>query len=234
MPLLIAKQLRMRGSAQEGNMLKLYGAGPSPFVRKARVVLAEKNIPYENDPIIPFNVSPEYKKISPLGKIPAIDDGGKILADSSVICAYLERKHPNPRLYPEDPYEYGRALWFEEYADTAVVEIIGPKIFFQRIIQPRFFNQPADEAMVKKALEEDLPIRLDYLESQLDGGEGIVGGRFTIADIALGSQFVNALHSDVKVDGKRWPKVATYVERIHARPSFQKLIEEERAFLGVA
>ena len=213
-------------------MLKLYGAGPSPFVRKTRVVLAEKNIPYENDPIIPFNVSAEYKKISPLGKIPAMDDGGKILPDSSVICAYLERKHPNPRLYPEDPYEYGRALWFEEYADTAVVEIIGPKIFRERIIQPRFFNTPADETVVKKAIDEDLPIRFDYLEAQLDGGEAIVGKHFSIADIALGSQFVNLMHADVSVDGKRWPKLAAYVAGIHARPSFKKLIEEERAFFG--
>src|SRR4026208_1613599 len=115
-------------------MAKVYGVNLSPYVRKVRIVLAEKNVPYELDPVIPVNVSPEYKKISPLGKIPAFEDGGRYLPDSSVICAYPERKPPTPPLYPSDPYEYGRALWFEEYADTALMAEIGPKIFFQKLI----------------------------------------------------------------------------------------------------
>jgi glutathione S-transferase len=48
-------------------MPTLYGAGLSPFVRKVRVVLAEKNLAYDHDPVVPFNVSAEYKAISPLG-----------------------------------------------------------------------------------------------------------------------------------------------------------------------
>src|SRR5713226_5997898 len=91
----------------------LYGVNASPFVRKVRVALAEKNVPYEHEVVIPVNVSPEFRKMSPLGKIPALRDGDKALSDSSVICAYLERAHPTPALYPADPYEYARALWFE-------------------------------------------------------------------------------------------------------------------------
>src|SRR6185295_15528906 len=136
--------------------MKLYGAGASPFVRKVRVVLAEKKIEHEHDPMLPFNVSAEYKKISPLGKIPAMVDDGKPLSDSSVICAYLERKHPQPALYPSDPYEFGRALWFEEYADSALVNVIGAKIFFKKVIGPTFMNQPVDEAALKSAIDDDL------------------------------------------------------------------------------
>ena len=95
-------------------MLEVHGANASPFVRKVRVVLAEKKVPYELKPIFPFGPNPEFRKISPLGKIPALVDGERSLADSSVICAYIERKHPEPSLYPSDPYEYARALWFEE------------------------------------------------------------------------------------------------------------------------
>ena len=69
-------------------------------------MLEEKGIPYEVDPVIPFNVSDEFKKISPLGKIPALRDGDKAISDSSVICAYLERTHPTPPLYPSDAFEY--------------------------------------------------------------------------------------------------------------------------------
>jgi glutathione S-transferase len=214
-------------------MPKLYGASASPFVRKVRVVLAEKKIPHEREDLIPINVSPEYRKLSPLGKIPAWQDGDRAISDSSVICAYLERTHPEPRLYPADPFEFARALWFEEYGDTALVNVVGPKIFFQKFVGPRFFNQPTDEAVVRKAVEEELPPLFDYLESQLGGGDAIVGGRFSIGDIGLGTQFVQLRHSGFGVDTKRWPKLARYVAGIHERPSFKTLIEEERATYGV-
>ena len=90
-------------------MPTLYGISASPFVRKVRVALAEKGIAYEHDPVVPMNVSAEYKKISPLGKVPAYKDGDRTLADSSVICAYLERVHPSPPLYPQGPEDYARA-----------------------------------------------------------------------------------------------------------------------------
>jgi glutathione S-transferase len=211
----------------------LYGVGASPFVRKVRVFLAEKGVPYEREEIVPINVPPEYKKISPLGKIPAYRDGEVTLADSSVICAYLERVHPAPPLYPADPYPYARALWLEEWADTALAQVVGPGIFFQRIVAPRFFGRATDEEAVRKAVAEDLPPLLDYLEGALDGAAA-VGGRFSIADIALGTQFVNLRHAGVAVDGARWPRLARYVAAVHERPSFRALIEEERASLGIA
>ena len=212
-------------------MATLYGAGLSPFVRKVRVLLAEKGVSYEHDPVVPFNVSPEYKAMSPLGKIPAYRDEKGALADSSVICAYLERRHPSPALYPSDPYEYARALWFEEYGDSPLVAVTGPKIFFQKIIGPAFFNQPTDDAVVSKAVNEELPPLFDYLESQITG-DWLVGSQFSIADISIGTQFVNLRLAGVSVDAARWPKLARYIARVHERPSFKKLIEEDRAALG--
>jgi len=208
-------------------MPTLYGVNASPFVRKVRVVLTEKQIPYDLEPVIPVNVSPEFKQMSPLGKIPAWRDERGTLSDSSVISAYLERIKPEPSLYPRDPYEFARALWCEEYADTGLVNVFGPKIFFARIVGPRFFNQQTDEAAVAKAIEEELPPLFAYLESQLGAGDTIVGTSFSIADVAIGSQFVNLRHAGVTVDAKRWPKLARYVGAVHARPSFKALIEEE-------
>ena len=213
-------------------MATLYGAGLSPFVRKVRVVLAEKNVPHEHDPVVPFNVSAEYKQISPLGKIPAYKDERGALSDSSIICQYLEKRHPSPALYPSDAYECARALWFEEYADSAIVGVAGAKIFFARVVGPRFFNQPADEAAINKAIAEDLPPLFDYLESQLTG-DWLVGNAFSIADIGVGTQFVNMRLAGVSVDTARWPKLARYVARVHERPSFKALIEEDRAGLGI-
>lgn len=208
-------------------MPTVYGANASPFVRKVRVFLAEKGIPYDLEPIIPFGPNPEFRKISPLGRIPAFRDGTRTLADSSVICAYIERTHPSPPLYPSDPYDYARALWFEEYADGGLVTVTGPKIFFQKFVAPRFFNRPTDEAMVKKAIEEELPPMFDYLEAELGNREYLVGPIFSIADIGVCTHFVNLRHVKVSVDKRRWPKLAAYVDHILARPSFKALIEEE-------
>ena len=128
-------------------MPTVYGVSTSPFVRKVRVVLAEKRVTYELEPIVPVNVPSEYRQISPLGKVPAFRDGDRALADSSVICAYLERTHPEPPLYPPDPYVHARALWFEEYGDTALAETLTGAIFFQRIVAPRFLGRATDEAV---------------------------------------------------------------------------------------
>ena len=81
----------------------LHGVNASPFVRKARVALAEKGIEYETVPVMPMGQPAEYYEISPLGKIPCYVEGDFALPDSSVIIAYLERKQSEPRLYPETP-----------------------------------------------------------------------------------------------------------------------------------
>ena len=209
-------------------MPTVMGVNASPFVRKVRVFLAEKDVAYDLDPVIPVNVSDEFKKLSPLGKIPVYRDGDKLLPDSSAICGYLEKQKPQPALYPSDAYEYGRALWFEEYADTGLIGVIGPKIFFQKVINPAFFGKAPDEEVVTKAVNEELPVFFDYLESQLSGPY-LAGGMFSIADIAVGSTLVNLRHAGYGVDANKWPKLAKYVAAVHGRPSFQSLIEEEAA-----
>lgn len=213
-------------------MITVHGAPASPFVRKVRVALAEKGLEYTLNPVSPFGPDPEFRKLSPLGKIPALTDGEASLPDSSVICAYLERKYPERPIYPSDPYAYGRALWFEEYADSALVAVIGPKIFFQKIVNPMFFNRPCDDAMVDKAVHEELPPLLDYLEEQVSG-EGFVDGRFSIADVAVSTMFVNLQYAGFGIDAARWPKLAAHVARVHARPSFAACIAEERAMFGL-
>jgi glutathione S-transferase len=150
-----------------------------------------------------------------------------VLPDSSCIIAYLERAHPRPALYPEDARQLGRALFLEEYADTRLIETLGP-VFFQRIVRPVILKQQTDEALVRKKIDEEAPRVFDWLESQLSDGEWLVGGRFTVADLATGSPFVNYAHAGEGVDARRWPRLAAYVERVHARPSFKALIEEER------
>lgn len=210
-------------------MPTLYGTLGSPFVRKAIVALTEKGIEYDHDPVVPFGPNPEYRKIHPLGKIPAYRDGDRVLPDSSVILAYLERTHPEPPLYPSDPYDYARALWYEEFGDGGLSPVTGTKIFFARVIGPRFMNVPADEVAIKKTIDEELPPLFDYLEQEIGDKQFLVANRFTVADIGVATHFVNFKLAGCSVDANRWPRLAAYVERIHKRPSFKAVIEKEVA-----
>jgi glutathione S-transferase len=206
----------------------IHGVSPSPFVRKVRVVMIEKGLPYELQHVMPGNVPDGFRKISPLSKVPVYQDGEFTLPDSSAISAYLEREHPDPPLYPKDARGLGRALWIEEYADTKVVDVIAP-IFSQRFIQRVLFKQPSDEAVVERQMAELVPPVLDYLESEAPASGWIVGDAFGIADISLGTTFVQLRHGGESIDPSRWPRLAAYADRVLARDSFAGLVAEEEA-----
>lgn len=208
--------------------LKLIGASLSPYVRKVVVVAAEKGIELERDPMIPVAVGDAYKARHPLGKVPLLEDGDRIVPDSSAICAYLERLHPEPALYPSDPYEYARALWLEELGDDGLIRGTGVPFAENVLARPVFQREP-DPARVDEALDVTLPPLFDYLETALDGVEYAVGDRFSIADVSIGAHVGNLLYGGAQVDAARWPRFAAYIERIHARPSFQKVMEDDRA-----
>jgi glutathione S-transferase len=214
--------------------LIVYGGSLSPFVRKVLVVCAEKGIEAQNENINPFAPPPEFLEISPLKRIPVLRDTDvaepNTIPDSSAICDYLENKFPNPPLYPKDPFQRARALWYEEYADSQVAVTIGPGLFFERVVK-KMMKQEANEELCKKTLHEKLPSILDHLEKELGGNDYFVGGAFTIADVSIGAMFVNFELAGETVDAARWPKLAAYVKRIHARPSFQRDIAKLTAFV---
>lgn len=212
-------------------MLKIYGALLSPFVRKVRAVLAEKNVEYELIPQNPFDKSEELLKRSPLGRIPALEDeSGRALADSSVIAEYLEERFPSPALFPRDPYDRARVRWFDEYADGGMAPSLTGKIFFQRVINAKLMRKTPDEALVRSALAE-LPAYFGYLERELAGNEYFVANGFTLADLSVACQLVNLGHAGVEVDASAYPALARWFGRVAARPTLAALIEQDRAFL---
>ncbi len=213
--------------------LKLYGVNLSPYVRKVRVILAEKGLDYEHEPLMPFAFSDEYVAKHPLKKIPLLEADGRPIPDSSAIATYLEGLAPTPALYPANPYERARAVWLEEFADDGVAGGAGP-VFQENLLAKVFFNRESDAERVAKAQNETLPPLFDYLEGQLGDQDYLLPSGFSIADVAVGSQLVNLKHGHGEVDAARWPKVAAWVERVHGRPSFKGLIEEEQAGIKAA
>src|SRR2546426_7506600 len=88
--------------------MRIIGSYLSPYVRKVLVCLHAKGIPYEIDPIVPFMGDDRFSELSPLRRIPVLIDERVTLADSSVICQYLEDRYPEPPLYPRDVADRAR------------------------------------------------------------------------------------------------------------------------------
>ena len=210
----------------------LYGSSLSPYVRKVLGFTGEKGIQLEVQPTGFPNFSAEFLEASPFRKMPALRDGDYTLADSSAIIHYLEAKHPEPALIPAEPKLRGKTIWWEEFADTVLVAC-GVKIFFNRIVGPRFLGKPCDEEAVQQAELNDLPPILDYLEKSVPAGGGyLVGEALTLADIAVASPFANFRHTKTNVDPDRYPRTVAYVERILARPSLAQWVQRETEFLA--
>ncbi|MDP3532400.1 MAG: glutathione S-transferase family protein [Alphaproteobacteria bacterium] len=210
----------------------VYGVSVSPYVRKVKVMLNEKKLPFKQSEVLPLiglkatnsEIPDDFTKASPLGKIPAYSEKDWSIADSGVIGDYLEAQYPAIKLLPSDPRERARAKWFEKYGDETLANVIHTKIFIERVVKPLVFKQQTDESVVQKAISEELPPLFDYLEKEVGDKQFIAGNLFSIADIAIVTHFVSLEKSNVKLDAQKWPKLAAYVQRIIKRDSFQKAL----------
>ncbi len=209
----------------------VYGSSLSPYVRKVLAFGAEKGVELECRVLPLGSDDPDFVAASPFRKIPGFRDGDFSIADSSAIVHYLEAKFPNPALIPAEPKARARTIWYDEFADT-ILTGCGAKMFFNRIVAPRFLGRAGDLDAADKAEKEELPPILDYLERVVpDAGGFLVGESITLADIAVASPFANLGHLDLNPDEARYPRTLAYVESILSRPSFAPCIERERAFL---
>lgn len=205
--------------------LTIYGFGFSPFVRKTLVVLREKQIEHKHIPASPMDE--QVAKLHPMKKIPVMTHGDVSLPDSSVIAFYLEKVFPETPLLPLEPASYGKALWFDEYADSAMIQkLLAPTVFeinFGHLMQGR----EIDQERIEKAKTESMAEVCSYLESELADQDYLVDNSFTIADISVASVFQSLKGAEITVDSTRFPKLGAYLKRIHERPSFSQSSEAE-------
>ena len=204
----------------------VHGVAFSPYVLKVLVFLEEKGIAY--------TVAPPAPELHPLGKMPVLRDGGIVVPDSSAICAYLERKHPKPALFPDTPAELAQAIFLEEYGDARMAEGMG-EIVLEKIVKPQMLGQPTDEERLanllvaarerwmgspRSAAGHPVASILDHLEAQIPADRASILSRFGLADIAVVAHMGWLDAAGLEIDRARWPRVARHVESVSARPSF--------------
>lgn len=207
--------------------MKIYGVPFSVHTRKAIIAAIHKGLAYENEAVIPFNPPPGWSDLTPTGKIPAFTDNDVTLCDSSVICAYLERVHPAPALYPSYTHGYVQALWYEEYADGTIFRELVHGLFFNQVIAPKILNRPGDQSAIDTILCDTVPGIFGYLEKSLRGPY-LAGDQFTIADVAVVSNLINFHYLGHAIDRQRYPRLAAYFARSIAHPSIATALRAEQ------
>src|SRR5437763_12170738 len=159
-------------------MLKLCGFHISNYFCKARIAILEKGVPFELDPSCRPSQKEDFLARTPMGKVPFLElDGGAQLAESQVICEYLEDAYPQKPLYPGDPLERARVRELITFMELHV-ELVARRLYGQV-----FFGQPADEA-VKQAVAKDLAKGVRALGARAKCAPFIAGAELTLADCA--------------------------------------------------
>lgn len=197
-------------------MIKLYTFPPSTNSRKVRIALLEKGLEFQRinvDLSKSEQKNPEYLKIHPFGQVPALDDEGFIIYDSTVINEYLEDEYPYPSLMPKDSEGRARARLMEDFRDTyfnvSCVHIM------QEMRKPEGERDGQRIDNARAAIIQ----AFDRIETELNGNEYLAGS-FSLADIAFMANLELLERFAIPVDAGRYSQTAAWINRLKARPSF--------------
>ena len=173
---------------------------------------------------------PELRKVHPLGKSPVVSYGAEVLAESGAILEYFADKYGAGRLAPApgSPERVRYSYWMHFAEGTAQPALL-LKLLFDRIKSAPmpFFARPiarkiADQALATYVLP-NVERHLDYMEAELGRFEWFGGPQFTAADVQM-SFPVEVSRMRGGLDERR-PKLMAFLEKIHARPAYQRALE---------
>lgn len=200
-------------------MIKLYDFKSSPNCQRVKVVLAEKNLPYE---IVPVDLSkkeqktPDYLKMNPYGKVPVLTDDSTVLYESLIINEYLEEKYPNPPLMPKDPAKKAKGRILVDYG-MAHFDSAYQKLRMELMKEAKEQSQP-----IIDGAKGELKKLLQRFEDEL-GDQQYLLGDFSLVDADLIPRFTRLAGFGVLPDPSL-PRLGKYLERMKARPSVKALI----------
>ena len=173
---------------------------------------------------------PELRAVHPLGKSPVISDGDVTLAESGAIVEYLVSRHGNGRLIPrEGTAERVRYTYWMHFAEGSAMPPLLLKLIFDRMDRGApFLIKPVARAIAGKAkstfVQPNIDRILDFMEGELGRSEWFAGAEFSAADIQM-SFPLEAAAARGGLDAGR-PKLWAFLQRIHARPAYQRALEK--------
>lgn len=197
-------------------MINLYGS-PRSSAGRCYWTLEEVGVPYDRKEVDMKNKehkSPDFLKINPMGKVPAMIDGDTTLFESMAINYYLADTYKK-ELLGNTPGERGLV---QQWSFWSIVELQGPiiEIFIQKVFMP---EDKRDQKIIDHALSK-LPNLLGVLNNSLSGKKYLIGNQFTLADINTAS--VASICPLIGVDLSAYPNITSWLGAISDRPAYQK------------
>lgn len=199
--------------------ITLYHDVPSSNSDRVKIALAEKGLAWEGVTVSLAKKDqkrPEHLRRNPYGKIPVIDDDGKILFESCIINEYLDEKYPNPPLMPKDPFLRGRGRILVDYALNYLHEP------YWTLRGEMLKKESERNAAVMDEKRRTLRKLLEYLEEAL-GDKPYFLGDFSLTDIAVIPRFLR-MEAYGAMPAPALPKLNQWLERMKGRSSVQAIL----------
>ena len=208
--------------------MKLYEFGPTRSIR-ARWALQELGVDFEAvavNLVKGEHTQPDYLKVNPAGKLPALVDGDFVLTESVAIVLYLAEKYPDKRFLPEDLKQRAE---LDRWMLFTVTELEQPlwRIARHTSIYPQAQRLPADVSIASREFKEMAAV----LEAHMQGRQFIVGDHVSVADFVLA--YTLDWGNEVHLLGE-CPRLLSYMERMYARPKAAMRIAQAMASVGLA
>jgi glutathione S-transferase len=199
-------------------MIKLYDRHTSPNCQRTRIVLYEKNLPYETIPvdlIAKEQKKPEFLKMNPYGKVPVLADGGTILYESCIINEYLEDKYRDPPLLPKDPGQRAKIRIGIDFGVNGTYPV------YEKLRNEMFKPESERDAAVIGEARTALKKMLRRFEDDL-ADRPYLAGDFSLLDAAVVPRFIRlAVWGVITSD---LPQLSRWLDRMKGRSSVQKII----------
>jgi len=199
--------------------MKLIGTHTSPFVRKTRIVLAEKKIDYDYVVDSPWEADTSVPSANPLGKVPVlVFDDASTLFDSRVIVEYLDSMTPNAKLFPATGRERITIKRWEALADGICDAAVAA---FLEARRPKKQQSPEWIARQRDKVDRGLAA----LAADLGEAPWCFGNALSLADIAVGAMLGYLVFRFPDIDWQtQYPNLARLYEKLMTRPSFQATV----------
>jgi len=206
-------------------MRTLFHQWLSPFSRKVRIVLKEKGLDFEMKVEKVWERRPEFLEMNPAAEVPVlVEADGTVLAESGVICEYLDEVYRDRLLIgidPADRAEVRRVIaWFDIKMNREVTEnLVGEKMM-KRMLG---LGQPNSAAI--RAGHANIHYHLDYISFLIERRRWLAGDHFSLADIAAAAH-ISVLDYVGDVPWADHEVAKDWYARIKSRPSFRPLLAD--------
>ncbi len=197
-----------------------------PFSRKVRIVLAEKKLDFELQIEKIWERRTEFLAMNPAGDVPVlVEQDGTTLANSQVICEYLEEVYPEVNLLGRDPVQRAETRRLVSWFDVKFNREVSDNLVGEKLMK-RFLKMGEPHGPSVRAGHANIHYHLDYIGFLTEKRKWLAGDNFTMADIAAAAH-LSAIDYIGDVPWEEHEAAREWYEKVKTRNSFRPLLEDE-------